>query len=101
VYIHVNDADAVSTAQTQTRIAAASARRNRDALRALIDADCVVTSVAVGRDVTILGRDARVAELTDSAGSDWVFQRTLETFREPERCPPLITAAMRGRVENE
>lgn len=70
----MNDAVSVSTIETQTRIEAADDRRDLDALRALIDADCVVRSAAVG-GATILHRNANVAELADRAGYEWGSNR--------------------------
>jgi hypothetical protein len=96
----VNDAVSVSTIETQTRIEAADDRRDLDALRALIDADCDVSS-APGGGATILHRNANVAELADRAGNEWVFQKTPETFRERHPCTPLITGAVRRRVGSE
>jgi hypothetical protein len=96
----VNDAVSVSTIETQTRIKASDDRRDLDGLRALIDVDCVVTSGAVG-GATILNRDANVAELADRAGKEWVFQTTLERFRERHPCTQLVTGAVRRRVGSE
>ncbi len=59
-----------------------------------------MTSAAVG-GARILNRDANVAELADHAAKAWVFQKTLETFRERPPCTPLITGAVRRRVGSE
>jgi len=88
----------VSAIETQKRLEAAYDHRDLEQLRALIHADCVVASLSIGGGQTIHGRDAIVAELAQRADHDWVFQMTLETYRELDPATLLITGAVRRRV---